>query len=207
MLKNLRFKNVLVLSAHTDDETIACGGTIHKLTRNGSQVTVIPFCWRIRDELKEEFLKSASVLGFTPHILETNYPERILSDYRHQIRDFLYHLNQKEEFDLVIIPTSADKRHQDHKVLYEEGMRIFGDTTVWGWIVMRNCRYPKFQRFIKLESQDYEAKMKAICYYESQFKLRPHQFDMELQKAYLRVWGSYINTKFAEAFESISEVE
>jgi len=30
---------------------------------------------------------------------------------------------------------------------------------------------------------------------------------MELQKAYLRVWGSYINTKFAEAFESISEVE
>ena len=40
---HLKFKRVLVLSPHTDDAEIACGGTIVKLIQNGSQLRSIAF--------------------------------------------------------------------------------------------------------------------------------------------------------------------
>ena len=36
-------KKVLVLAAHPDDETLGCGGTIHRLHREGCEVQLLTF--------------------------------------------------------------------------------------------------------------------------------------------------------------------
>ena len=36
-------KNILVLSAHPDDETLGCGGTLHRLHKEGHKIQLLTF--------------------------------------------------------------------------------------------------------------------------------------------------------------------
>ena len=69
-----QFKDVLVLSPHTDDWELGAGGTICKLIAEGSRVTYVAFSTAEesvpaafpRDILKTEVRNATSVLGIKP---------------------------------------------------------------------------------------------------------------------------------------------
>ena len=54
----MKNKNVLVIVAHADDETLGCGGTIQKLKKLGYQVYVMIFTDGVSSRKKKTFKRN-----------------------------------------------------------------------------------------------------------------------------------------------------
>ena len=59
---DLKDKNILVLAPHTDDETVGCGGFIHRAHNQGANVIFIAFSWCYKPELIDEFHNACTTL-------------------------------------------------------------------------------------------------------------------------------------------------
>src|SRR5262249_29288886 len=132
---------VLVLSAHTDDAELGCGGTIARLLSNGTEVSVVAFSTAQEslpmgsppDRLRCELLKAMNMLGVEPkRAFVYGYPVRRLSHHRQEVLEELVKLKRQLEPEVVFVTASTDV-HQDHQVLYGEAVRAFRDITVWGY--------------------------------------------------------------------------
>ena len=108
---------------------------------------------------------------------------------------------------MVIIPSLNDP-HQDHKTVAEESLRVFRHSMSlisyeepWNHSKFE----PKF--FIKLNKNHLDYKLNALKKYKTQKKLKRFYFDYEFIESLARVRGSYIASKYAEAFEVIKLIQ
>src|SRR5262249_10252699 len=117
--------HVLVLSAHTDDAELGCGGTIARLLTNGAKVSLVAFPIAEetlppdspRDRLRCEFLKAMTLLGVEPrHACVHSYPVRRLSHHRQEVLEELVQLKRQLDPDVVFVTSGTDV-HQDHQGL------------------------------------------------------------------------------------------
>ena len=110
-----RAKKALILSPHTDDAELGCGGTIAKMIEEGWKVHVIYFSavGERYPNLVEEAANSGKILGITHEVL--NFQTRFFPRDRQEILQALYDHSRKIEYDLVFTPTTTDI-HQDHNV-------------------------------------------------------------------------------------------
>ena len=93
------FKNVCVLSPHTDDGELAAGGTIIRLLEEGSNIFFVAFsAWR--PILKSECKKSLATLGVEDYEI-LDFPRRHFPDKRQELLQYLYDLNLNRKFDMI----------------------------------------------------------------------------------------------------------
>lgn len=203
------YKNILCLSPHTDDSEICAGATIAKLVRNGAKVTIIAFSWSFLPQLRIEFFDSCDVLGVSGIALDHDYPRREFKNHRQEILDYLYVLNKEVGFDLVLSPCTFDK-HQDHQVISEEAERAFTNTTLWGYISLKNAKFRQFKldRFEPFMLKDLTKKIQAVNCYKSQVEKGEERpiFQNNLIQHMAYTWGFCTGSQFAEPFEVIKEV-
>lgn len=204
-----RFKNVIVLAPHTDDGELGCGGAIVKLVESGARVSYVAFSTAEqsvpegfpRDALKTEVISATKILGIsTENLIIKNYEVRKLNYFRQEILEELIALRQKEQFDLVMMPSLKDI-HQDHITIAQEGLRAFKNTTILGYELIWNNLSFNTTSFIKLDRSCVEKKSEALLEYKSQ-GIRDYmsrEFIFSLAKAR----GVQIGAEFAEAFEVI----
>lgn len=201
-------KQVLVLSAHPDDET-HCGAMIAREIGAGSKVTVYSctHCEEVTPKefpagtLGDEFRAAAKVLGFVPIL--GSFPVRRLAEHRQDVLDAFCRLDRDLRPDVVICPSSTDT-HQDHEVVYAEARRAFRNANlVLGWDAVNNDRGGTRNVFQIVEQRHLDAKLKAYECYVSQ-QSRAHT-NGELWKALAVVRGKQCRseTGYAEAFELI----
>jgi LmbE family N-acetylglucosaminyl deacetylase len=205
---NLR-QTVLVLAPHTDDAELGCGGTIARLLREGGDVFVAAFSTAEESlppgsaptQLRDEFLAAMRTLRIPPEkTLVFGYPVRRLSYYRQELLEELVKLRAQVNPRMVLLPSASDL-HQDHQVLYIEGLRCFKDITVWGYeLPWNNIGFPA-QAFVTLEPSDLQAKWTALRAYKSQFELARPYFSWEFIEGLARVRGVQVKAPYAEAFE------
>ena len=108
-----RFKSVLVVFPHPDDETVNCGGTINRLSRAGSAVTVLlltrgergdagglldPALAQIRDA---EAVRAADILGAS-RVVHEDFGDGRLSERRADVRMQIVALIKAMKPDLII---------------------------------------------------------------------------------------------------------
>jgi N-acetylglucosamine malate deacetylase 1 len=106
-------ERILVLSPHIDDETIGCGGTIHKHSAFGEHVTVLYVADCTPNRIQEGE-NAAKVLGISKTIF-WEYQSKTLNRYpeiENRIGDLLIDIGP----DIVYIPSLID-RHNDHVTL------------------------------------------------------------------------------------------
>jgi LmbE family N-acetylglucosaminyl deacetylase len=200
----MRFKKVFVLSPHTDDGELGCGGTISKFIEDGVEVHYIAFSAPL-EVLKEEVkqaLKVYEVENNGVHLHLLNYDRRTFPSHRQDILQSLYDLNNEYKPDLVFTPSTYDL-HQDHETVTNEAKRVFKDSSIFGYILRWNCQIIKEDIFIPLDERDINKKINSLGAYHSQFKLRSKYFNPSFHLNEARVRGLNYDKGFAEAFEII----
>lgn len=201
--------NILVLAPHTDDGEIGCGATIAKYIGEGKNVHYVAFS--IAEEsvpdgfpknvLEIEVKKATKVLGITSeNLIIKKYKVRNFPAHRQEILEDLIKLKKEIKPDLVFMPSSFDI-HQDHKTIYEEGIRAFKNTSMLGYEFMWN-NFSFGSTLFSIISEDHIAmKIAALNEYKSQTKRLYAK--SELVEGHARFRGLQITEEYAEAFEVI----
>lgn len=190
---------ILVLSPHTDDGELGCGGAIARWVKEGNEVYYAFFSDCETEGIIKECYGALGVLGVkADRILPHQYERRVFSDFRQAILDRMIELDEMYEFDLVVCPSLKDK-HQDHLVVAEEAVRAFKCSLI---CYEHPWNTPQFDArvFVELSEEQVEKKLRALREYKSQIH-RPYFGDYMLNLA--RVNGLKCGTKYAEAFECI----
>jgi LmbE family N-acetylglucosaminyl deacetylase len=203
-------KKILVVSPHTDDGELGCGGSIAKFIEEGNEVEYVALscCEKSvpegcpSDILKREVRKATKVLGITKPIL-FDFEVREFPKFRQEILDALIRLRNKIQPDIVFTPSRYDT-HQDHKTTVEETMRSFKKCTILGYEQPWNNITFNTLAFIPLEESHVQKKIDALACYETQ-KERAY-LNPDFVKGLALTRGTQIEEKYAEAFEVIKWV-
>jgi LmbE family N-acetylglucosaminyl deacetylase len=204
-------RRVLVLSPHTDDAELGCGGTIVRLLEHGAEITVAAFSLAKEslppgsapDRLRGEFLRAMKTIGIDPQrTVVYDFPVRRFSHQRQELLDELVELRRKVNPDVVFVTSSTDV-HQDHQVLHNEALRTFKDNTLWGYELPWNSLRFTPQAFVTLKQDHLDHKWAALQAYESQLELQRPYFSKEFIESLARVRGMQVRAQFAEAFEVV----
>ena len=203
------FKNVFILSPHTDDGELGAGGTISKLKELGANIHYFAFSTAEKSVpkefkkniLKEEVFKATSILGIPEKNVHVyNYEVRKLNYSRQEILESLVKYREKIFPDLVLMPNLNDI-HQDHSTIANEGLRAFKNTTVLGYeLIWNNLKFDTTS-FVELEEYHVKNKIKALKEYRSQEK--KEYFSNEFIYSLAKTRGVQFGVNFAEAFEVI----
>ena len=128
---------VLVLSPHTDDGELGCGGTISKFVEMGKEVKLVAFSTAEKslpdgfesDSTKKEMFRACNILGLKDeNITVLDFEVRIFSKFRQEILDSLIKIRNDFNPHIVMIPSQKDT-HQDHEVVTREALRAFKKTS------------------------------------------------------------------------------
>jgi len=204
-----KFKNVYVLSPHTDDGELGAGGIISKLIESGSNVYYFAFstCETSvpknfpKDILKKEVVKATAKLGIKKeNLIIYNYEVRKLNYVRQEILEDLIKHRNKLKPDLVLMPSLNDI-HQDHSTIAQEGLRAFKNTTILGYeLIWNNLKFDTTS-FLKLDKKHVQSKCDALKEYKSQGQRNYMSEDFIFSLAKIR--GVQIGSEYAESFEVI----
>ena len=201
----LHSKNILILAPHTDDGELGCGAAIAKYIAQGKQVKYVAFSTCSQslpqhlpaDTLAAECRNATKALGIQ-NLRLFDFEVRMLLFHRQEILEALIKLNQQLQPETVFIPAQHDV-HQDHQVVYAEGLRAFKNCNVLGYeLPWNNFQFcPTY--FEKVSEVDLSQKQKALAEYHSQSQRKYMSADFIRSLATVR--GIQANAAFAEAFE------
>ena len=206
MLNNTR---ALVLAAHADDGELGCGGTLAKLIEQGIEIRYVAFslCEESvpegfpRDVLAAELREACRSIGIPPdHLTVFRYPVRRFPQYRQDILENLIQIRQEFQPTLVLLPAPTDV-HQDHQVVYQEGVRAFKQVSILGYELPWNNLTFTASAFVHLEERHVESKLAALRHYRSQHHRSYWRED--LVRGLARVRGAQAGVDYAEAFHVI----
>jgi N-acetylglucosamine malate deacetylase 1 len=200
-------KKILIVSPHTDDGELGCGGTIAKFIEEGDTVEYVALSCCEKsvppeyppDILSKEVKKATGILGITNPIL-LGFEVREFPRLRQEILDSLILLRNKIRPDVVFAPSRYDT-HQDHKTTIEEVIRAFKNCTILGYEQPWNNITFNTLAFVPLDEIHIRKKIDALQCYETQ-KNRSY-LNQDFVRGLAVTRGTQIEEKYAEAFEVI----
>jgi LmbE family N-acetylglucosaminyl deacetylase len=201
----LHSKNILILAPHTDDGELGCGAAIAKYIAQDKQITYVAFSTCSQslpphlpaDTLAAECRNATTALGIE-NLSLFDFEVRMLLFHRQEILEALIKLNHELKPDAVFIPAQHDV-HQDHQVIYAEGLRAFKNCNVLGYELPWNNFQFSPTYFEKVSEDDLSKKQKALAEYHSQSQRK--YMNSEFIRSLAIVRGIQANAAYAEAFE------
>jgi LmbE family N-acetylglucosaminyl deacetylase len=191
--------NIVVLSPHVDDETLAVGGTIAKYIERGADVYVYAFSTGLSNV--NEFRAACKSLKTTSHPF-THFKTRHFGEHRQQVLDCMVEIQKQLKPNVVFVPAQSDC-HQDHQVITEEAKRAFKHATIYGYECPWNSYNFSNTCYNVLSPEHVTAKVIAMQEYSSQFS--KIYFKEENIISLARVRGMQAGTEYAECFEVIRQ--
>lgn len=221
---NLDFKKTLVIAPHLDDETIALGGTIKKLSKTKSQINVIivgghlPPLYQKEDYqiTKNESKKALKILGVKkvyyldiPALeFHRKYYNTLNSKINALMNDFNpttvfipfpdRHIDHRTVFDCAMVNTRPNKKNHPKFVLSYETL----SETHWNAPYIEANFTPDF--FVNID-ETIKDKIKALNCYQSQIKDNQSR-SIQAVQALARFRGSQNGCKYAEGFKLIRAI-
>ncbi|MBI1192813.1 MAG: PIG-L family deacetylase [Bacteroidetes bacterium] len=209
MILSSDIKTALVLAPHPDDGEFGCGATLRRLHEEGIAVWYAAFSPCIEslpagsapDRLWTELTRALGHLGISPErIIRHDFAVRYFPRDRQAILETLTRLKTQLKPDLVLMPNSMDL-HQDHQVIYQEGLRAFKHSRLLGYELPWNNLIFRSDFHMRVTEAQLDAKVQAVREYESQ-RNRIYS-DRDFLIGLARVRGVQVGADFAEAFETI----
>ncbi len=205
-------KRILVLSPHTDDAELGCGGTIVRMLREGVEIHWVVFSTAEeslpehlpKDTLKREFQNVMDHLGLgKDSYFIFNFKVRHLQEERQQILEHMVQINREFKPELVVGPSLKDV-HQDHVVVANEMVRAYkGTSSIISYELPWNHLTFDTQMFVRLSADQLEQKLDLLKHYKSQLIKGRSYFSREFILGLAKTRGIQLGAEYAEAFEVI----
>lgn len=218
------FKKTLVIAPHLDDETIALGGTIKKLSKSKVKVDVVivgghlPPLYDKKNYLvtKKESAKALGILGVKKvHYLDLpalEFHKKYYQKINLKINELINslnptavfipfpdrHIDHRTVFDCAMVNTRPNKKKYPNYVLSYETL----SETHWNAPYIEANFNPDF--FINIDST-MRDKIRALKCYKSQIKDNQSR-SIEAVQALARFRGSQNGCKYAEGFKLIRAI-
>lgn len=142
-----RFRHVLVIFPHADDEAITCGGTLHRFSAGGRAVTLVLLTKgekgapdaKSNGSLKEIRTREArtvsNILGISK-LMQEDFGDGELHEKKRELRLFMHGLIEREKPDLLITYDLAGLYgHTDHitcsEIVTELKKTSFPEVPLW----------------------------------------------------------------------------
>jgi|SaaInlStandDraft_6_1057023.scaffolds.fasta_scaffold55572_2 N-acetylglucosamine malate deacetylase 1 len=219
-------KNILILCAHPDDETLGLGGTlaIHKNNKDNVHVIIFTTGQFGRDESKKgietrklECERACKILGVKT-IEFLNYDDQKL-----EFVNLTELTNHIESFIKKLKPNTVythfwGDMNQDHRRVYEASIiatRPKKNSSIKELICYETPSSTdnpmEFNNFNPNYFVDIQkvvtTKIKAVKQYKNEIPKSPHPRSVEAIQNRAKYWGSTINLNYAEAFLKIREIQ
>lgn len=213
-------KNILILAAHPDDETLGCGGTLHRLSKEGCNIKLITFTngegsRGITDKNRNKSLNDVSkVLGIN-NFAYGDFPDNAMDSV--PMLDICKFLEYNLTFDPDIIFTHFENDlNIDHQIVARVTWTVFRPQIgkcheIYSYFVPSSTDYNPTSHFdgdayFRLDSSDVSAKSKALFVYDNEMREYPHTRSYNNVDNLMKVWGSEVGVEYAEKFKSIRSV-
>jgi len=201
-------KVVLVIAPHLDDVELGMGGTLSRISR--SQPKEVYYLGLSlppnidNDDYMDEFWASNKNFNIPrENYTLKSYDPRDLFSNRIDILQLMYDINKKYKPDIVFIPNSQDV-HQSHQCVHQEAVRVYKNSTIFGYELPWNSFKMNMDVFISLDEVDVAIKQAAINSFGSQFDRS--FFANDILSSLAKVRGKQVNKDYAECFELIRMV-
>lgn len=205
-------ERVLILSPHTDDAELGCGGFICKLLEKNIDILWVVFSTAEEslpkdlpnDTLIKEFVSVTKCLGLCEtNYLINNFQVRKLTEKRQEILELLIKIRKTFKPSLVIGPSLHDY-HQDHSVVANEMIRAYKmSSSIICYELPWNQVSFNSQLFARLEEYQMQKKISILNNYKSQINQNKCYFTEDFIRGLASTRGTQIGCKYAEAFEVI----
>jgi N-acetylglucosamine malate deacetylase 1 len=205
-------KKILCISAHMDDIEFGCGGLI-KTLENDSDFYVLVLSKDRKDsklniqevrDLNEQSnaLKHLGVKKDNLFISE-GIAGQLFPEYRQEILEEMYRIKSLIKPD-VVITTSSNDIHQDHRTVNACSQKAFSRTTRLSYEVINATNGFCPNIIFEITEEALDAKVRAIKEYKTQHDANitsGDYFSEEIIKSLAVTRGARAGVKFAEAFE------
>jgi LmbE family N-acetylglucosaminyl deacetylase len=208
-------KRILVLSPHTDDAELGCGGTVIRFIEEGCNILWLVFstaeeslpAGSAPDTLENEFKLVVQKLSLSSENYKIyRYKVRHLHEKRQEILEQLFEIRNSFCPDMVIGPSLNDF-HQDHTVVANEMVRAFKTTSsIICYELPWNHVNFQTQFFVKLSEKQIERKIELLKSYKTQFAKHRSYFSEDFVRGLAVTRGSQVGHKYAEAFEVVRSI-
>jgi N-acetylglucosamine malate deacetylase 1 len=203
---------ILLLSPHTDDVELGCGGSVAKFIEQGHEILWTAFSvaedslppGMPKDTLAREFEKVIQAYGLGKEQHEVlGFRVRHMSEHRQEVLDHLVEVRSRFSPDIVIGPSVHDY-HQDHQVVANEMVRAFkaSSSIISYELPWNNVRFDD-QLFVTLTEEHLRRKWEALQMYRSQLAKDRSYFEKDFIYGAARMHGVQCNQQYAEAFEVV----
>ena len=210
-------KNILVLAAHPDDETLGCGATIHRLAQEGNNIGLITFTngegarGATKENRNTSLDKVSDILGINSFSYG-DFPDNAMDSV--PLLDICKFLEYNLTFDPDIIFTHFEgDLNIDHQIVAKATWTVFRPQQgkkheIYSYFVPSSTDYnPTIdytaQTYYDLDQKDVDKKMEALKVYEKEMREYPHTRSFENVENLMKVWGSEVGVKYAEKFKTI----
>ncbi|MDC3174897.1 PIG-L family deacetylase [Candidatus Pelagibacter sp.] len=218
------FGKTLVIAPHLDDETIALGGTIKKITKSKLEIHVLiigghlPPLYKKEDYIitKKESFRALRKLGVKNYHYLDLPATQFHKEHYQTMNNNMYKIIKKVNPKTVFIP--FPDRHIDHRTVFDCAMvntrpntkkypnYVLSYETLsethWNAPYIEPNFVPNF--FVNID-KTIESKLKALKFYKSQIKGNSSR-SLSSVKALAKFRGSQNGCEYAEAFKLIRAI-
>ena len=222
-------KKILIIVAHTDDESFGCGGLIKKLSLNRNKISAISFTngvgSRFNDREKEVkkrklfSIKASKILGFN-WLAQYDYPDNQLDSVSLLEIIKVIEKHKKQFKPHIVITHNFSDLNIDHRKIAEatltafrpepkeklEQLLTFEVPSATDFRILKNKKNFLPNYFVNIEKY-FNYKIRAIKCYKNEIKPYPHSRSITGLKNLNRIRGNQSGLKYAEAFEIVRKIE
>lgn len=215
-----KYKNVLVLAAHPDDETLGAGATINKLHKLGSKIQLLTFTDGVsargtneesRSSILSKVCKDLGIDSFNSASFPDNKMDTIST------LDVCKFIEQKVIFDPdLIITHDISCLNVDHKKINEATLTAFRPQNgkskkIITYYVPSSTDYnfnSQFHGNFYVDVEDtYSAKLECLRdNYPQEMRPSPHSRSLENVELLMKTWGAEVGLRYAEKFNLLMSV-
>ena len=219
----LKFKNVLVVASHPDDEVLGCGGTLHNIKKSGAKISGLflsdgessrkhPKINKLILDRKKQAIKAGKIIGIKKTIFG-NFPDnsmdsvpllKIIQFIEKQIKmikpDTIFtHFESDLNVDHQITSKAVITACRPTKNQTVKSILFFEILSSSEWNISNKNKSFKPNYFVDI-TNSIKFKIKALKYYKRELKKWPHPRSVEGVKLLSKIRGSSVGLSNAEAF-------